>query len=123
MDSEQVPGLSEWLKGMCQREELSLRQAAEKTKLSHSTIESIRNGGSASAATVRKLAHGFSENSHERLALEDSLLILAGYRTPRGEELSQPLAQLMDVVAGFDESKLKLVMHFAQYLGTMEKER
>ncbi|GAH20429.1 unnamed protein product, partial [marine sediment metagenome] len=61
---------------------------------------------------------------NERLALEDSLLILAGYRTerPEGEDLSQPLARLMDMVANFNEPQLKLMTRFAEFLTEMEKE-
>ena len=66
-----------------------------------------------------KLAATFSENgAHHRLALEDHLLILAGHRTPRpeGKEMSQPMAQLMDKLSEFDEPKLRLVAHFADFI-------
>ncbi|MDD5493047.1 MAG: hypothetical protein PHV60_10285, partial [bacterium] len=61
----------------------------------------------------------------EKLALEDSLLILAGYRTqrPDGQDISQPLARLLDKVAHFDEDKLKLMADFAEYLARKEKKR
>jgi len=81
-------------------------------------------GTSPSPETIKKLAHAFGEDGNQRLALEDSLLILAGYRTerPKGRDLSQPLARLMDMVANFDEPQLKLMAHFAEFLAETEKE-
>jgi len=119
----QPTGLGKWLKDICQREKLSLRQAAERTGLSHGTIRDIIQGAVASAGTIKKLAHAFSQDHCERLALEDSLLILAGYRTPRapGEEPSQLEAQLLDIVSKFSKPQLKLVVNFAEYLAKMEK--
>jgi len=118
-------GLSQWLKDRCKAEGLSTRQAAAKTGLSHATISDIINGASLpSPETIKRLAHAFGEDGNERLALEDSLLILAGYRTqrPDGEDLSQPLARLMDKVANFSDPQLKLMARFAEYLAETEKE-
>lgn len=98
---------------------MSLRQATAKTGLSHATIDDIRKGGRASAQTIRKLAEGFSESGdHQKLALEDELLVLGGYRTqrPEGQELSQPLARLMDIISGFSEPQLKIMSRFAEFL-------
>ena len=121
---EKQTGLSQWLKDRCKAEGLSTRQAAAKTGLSHATISDIINGASLpSPETIKRLAKAFGEDGNERLALEDSLLILAGYRTqrPDGEDLSQPLARLMDKVANFSEPQLKLMARFAEYLADMEK--
>ena len=70
-----------------------------------------------------RLAQAFGEDGNEKLALEDSLLILAGYRTkrPNGQDISEPMARLMDKVADFDEDQLKLMAQFAEYLANMEK--
>lgn len=116
--------IGEWLDEQCKQRGLSLRQAADKTGLSHATIRDIRNNGTASAESIRKLAQTFGGDNHEKLALEDKLLVLAGYRTPRpeGEELSQPLARLMDLVSGFSEAQLKLMARFAEFLSEMEKD-
>jgi len=122
---KQVSGVGQWLKEMCQKQGLSLRQAAAKTGLSHGTIEGIIRGAAPSPETIRRLAQSFGGDGHnEKLALEDSLLILAGYRTPRpeGQDLTQPLARLLDAVAHFDEAKLKLMADFAEYLTRLEKE-
>ena len=116
---EQGPSIGGWLKEVCRREKLSLRQAADKTGLSHATIRDIMNGNSASSETIKKLAATFSENgTHHRLALEDHLLILAGHRTPRpeGKEISQPMAQLMDKLSEFSEPQLRLIAHFADFI-------
>ena len=121
---EEQTGLSQWLKDRCKAEGLSTRQAAARTGLSHATISDIINGASLpSPETIKRLAKAFGEDGNERLALEDSLLILAGYRTqrPDGEDLSQPLARLMDKVANFSEPQLKLMARFAEYLADMEK--
>jgi len=122
---KQESGLGEWLRERCQKQGLSLRQAAARTGLSHGTIEGIIKGASPSPETIKRLAHSFADNGNERLALEDSLLILAGYRTerPDGQDLSQPLARLLDKVAHFDEDKLKLMADFAEYLTRSEKDR
>ena len=122
---EEQTGLSQWLKDRCTAEGLSTRQAAARTGLSHATISDIINGASLpSPETIKRLAKAFGEDGNERLALEDSLLILAGYRTqrPDGEDISQPLARLMDKVANFSEPQLKLMARFAEYLADLEKE-
>ena len=72
--------LSQWLEARCRTEHLSLRQAAARTGLSHSTIADIRKGGRPVPETIRKLAQGFGgDGTAERLALEARLLVLAGY--------------------------------------------
>lgn len=60
--------LGQWLKERCQKEHLSLRQAAAKTGLSQSTLAGIIKGSAPSPQTVRKLARGFSGGGNERLA-------------------------------------------------------
>jgi len=107
--------LGEWLKGRCQKDHLSLREAGEKAGISHSTVHTIIRGGHASADTVTKLAHAFGGDGNRKSALEDELLTLAGYRTKQ-EHLSQPLAELLDIVNHFSESQLKVVSAFATYL-------
>ncbi|MBA7637670.1 hypothetical protein ES703_45316 [subsurface metagenome] len=119
--ADTTAGLGGWLAERCREEGLSLRQAAAKTGLSHTTIDAIMGGGSASAATIRKLAQAFAGNGQRRLVLEDKLLILAGYRTPRdGEELSEPLARVIDKLSQFSKSHLKLMEHFADFISDME---
>ena len=121
------PGsIGEWLEGRCQKERLSLRQAAEKIGISHTTIGLIIKGAHAAPDTISKLAAAFSDaGDHHRRALEDELLILGGYRTPSpaSQQPSEPLARLMDLVAGFSESQLKLMLRFAEFLSEVEKER
>lgn len=116
-------GLGQWLREVCREEKLSLRQAAVKTGLSHSTISEVKKTGVASPETIKKLARAFSEDgSHHRLVLEDKLLVLAGCRSRHSEDkISEPLAQLIDAVARFGEPQIKLVTHFAQYLSQMEE--
>jgi len=93
------------------------------TDLSHSTLADIINGGRASAETIKKLELAFGDGHHNRLALEDKLLILAGHRSqrPEGDSFSEPLAQLLDKISQFDEEKLKLMQHFADFISRMEK--
>jgi len=120
---EQAPSISRWLNEVCRSEKLSLRQAADKTGLSHATIRDIRNGSSASPETIRKLAAAFSGGGdHQKLTLEDHLLVLAGHRTPRpeGKELSQPMAQLIDKLSEFSEPQLRLMARFADFITEME---
>lgn len=115
-------GVSKWLERICREKGLSLRQASTKTGLSHATIRGIINGGSASPGSIRKLASAFGGDGKERLAVEDKLLVLAGYRTyrPEAEELSEPMARLLDKLSHLNESQLKLIGHFANFLTEME---
>lgn len=111
-------GLGQWLEARCRDERLSLRQAATKTGLSHATIAGIRNGNQPSPESIKKLAEAFSGNGQERLALEDSLLVLAGYRIerPAGQELSQPVCRLLDKISQFSEPQLQIMERFADFI-------
>jgi len=114
-------GLSDWLRERLERERLSLRKAAAKIGLSHTAIRDILNGVRPTAETVRKLARAFGGNGREAMALEDSLLILAGYRSERpGEDMSPLLGRIMDILSGLDEARLELMLHFADFLTKME---
>lgn len=114
---------SQWLEETLKRNHLSLRQAGIKTGLSHSTIADIRRGNHPSADTVGKLARAFGGDGQRGLALEDQLLVLAGYRTPRpkGKELSIAYATLIDRVSGFNEHQLEVMTRFADFLVEMNK--
>jgi len=108
--------LGQWLKERCEREHLTLREAAAKTGLTHVTIAHIKSGH-ASPESIRKLAQGFGGHGKRRLALEDHLLVLAGYRTERPrEKLSEPLAQVMDKVREFSEPQLEMMVSFVDFL-------
>ncbi len=108
--------LGKWLKERCQKDHLSMRQVGEKAGISHATVHTIIKGGHATAATVTKLAHAFSgDGNRKKIALEDELLILAGYRS-RQEQISLPVAELLDIVKHFSASQLKVVSSFAEYL-------
>ncbi len=115
---EEQGNLAHWLAGRCKKEHLTLRQAAAKTGLSHTTIYQIVNGSGAFPETIGKLAKAFADGTKERLALEDHLLVLAGYRTQRseGEELSEPLAHLIDKVKEFNQPQLKVMESVADFL-------
>jgi len=121
----QPTSFREWLKQMCEKEHLSLRQAAQRTGLSHASIRDLMSGTKPTPETIRKLARAFAgDGTHERLALEDHLLVLAGYRTSRPEEeLSQPLAQLIDRLSEFSEPQVRIMGRFADFLAELENER
>lgn len=115
--------LSQWLENRCKREHLSLRQAAAKTGLSHATIADIRKGGHPFPESIKKLAQAFGgDGNNERLALEDKLLVLAGYRTERPEEdkPSELLAQLMDKAKQLNDPQLEIIIRFAVFLTEVE---
>ena len=117
--------LSEWLEERCKREHLSLRQAAARTGLSHATIADIRKGVRPVPETIQKLAKSFGgDGPNQRLALEDYLLTLAGYRTPRpeGEEPSVAYATLIDKVRGLSQPQLEMMVSFADFLMKIEGE-
>ncbi len=112
-----------WLKQRCQEERLSLRQVAAKTGVSHGTIADIIKGAAPSAETIMKLAQTFSKGERERLALEDHLLMLAGYRTQRADSgLPLAMARLLDLVAPFNDKQLKQMVKFADFLIEVDRE-
>lgn len=110
--------VGKWLEERCKEEHLSLRQAAAKADLSHATIADIIKGSQPSAETIRKLAIAFGgDGHHQKAVLEDLLLTLSGYRSNRKEEdLSEPLARLMDKISGFSDEQLKIMEHFADFI-------
>jgi transcriptional regulator with XRE-family HTH domain len=118
-------GFGQWLKQRCDAEGLSLRQASARIGVSHGTIAKIIEGASPAPETIKRIAQAFGQNGNEKLALEDSLLILAGYRTerPKGKDVSPDMGRLMDVMSGFSESQLKMVTRFAEFLAEMEKQQ
>ena len=123
MPEGRINSLGSWLEEKCKSERLSLRQAAAKTGLSHSTLANIRKGNSnVSGETIKKLARYFGGDGTRRLVLEDRLLVLAGYRTERPEdELNEPMARLMDTVSQFSKQQLKIMACFGEFLAEIEK--
>jgi len=122
MEQRPADGLSKWLRERCKQEGLSLRQAAAKTGLSHATIRDIMNGGGASPETIRKLVRAFGGDGRVGLALEDELLVLAGYRRHRPDEkLAEPIAELLDRLSQMREPQLRMMAHFADFLAEMEE--
>jgi len=115
--------LGDWLKETCEKQGLSLRQVAARSNLSHGTIADIVKGAHPSPKTIKKLAMCFTGEGYERLALEDKLLVLAGYRTQRdeGQNLSQPHARLMDIVSRLPKAQIELVVRFADFLAETDK--
>jgi len=116
---------SEWLGLKMETDRLSLRGAAAMVGISHGTIADILKGVSPAPETIKKLAKAFSNDGEKtRLALEDELLVLAGYRTERKEEgkMNTNLARLMDEVGDFSEPQLRLMTEFAKFLKESEGE-
>jgi len=123
MREGKINSLGSWLEEKCKSEGLSLRQAATKTGLSHSTFAHIVKGNTrVSGETVQKLARYFGGDGTRRLVLEDQVLVLAGYRTERPEdEPSEPMARLMDILSQFSKQQLKIMACFAEFLAEIEK--
>ena len=124
---EEKSSIGKWLEDRCHREHLSLRQAATKIDVSHATIGYIIGGSHPSAETIRKLANAFDGNGNQGLVLEDELLLLAGYRSKwpeqsRREELTESMAELMDKVFKFNESQIKMMTSFADFLAAVPEE-
>ncbi len=116
-----VNSLGQWLQAKCDEEGLSLRQVATKVGVSHQTIAGLLDSKKALPQTIKKLAKAFGGDGHQRIALEDKLLILAGYRSERPEEeLSEPLARLLDKLNGLDADQLGIVEQFTAFLVNME---
>jgi len=114
---ERSNGLGEWLQAKCGEEGLSLRQVATKVGVSHQTIAGLMNGKQALPQTIKKLAKAFGGDHHQLTALEDNLLVLAGYRSERPEEeLSEPLARLLDKLNNFDVAQLGIVEQFTDFI-------
>lgn len=126
MQEEKITNLGSWVERECNRQGLSLRQAAAKVGLSHSTLAEIVKGNTkVCAKTIKRLATCFGGDGKRMLALEDELLVLAGYRTERPEEdeLSEPMAHLIDSVAQFSKPQLKIMIRFAEFLAEIEENR
>jgi len=115
--------LGDWMKETCKKQGLSLRQVAARTNLSHGTIADIIKGAHPSPKTIRKLAECFAGQGYERLALEDELLVLSGYRTrrPEGQNLSPSLARLMDAASQLSGPQFRLMMRFAELLADVDR--
>jgi len=114
---ERTNTLGKWLKAKCDEEGLSLRQVATRVGVSHQTIAGLMNSKKALPQTIKKLAKAFGGDHHQMAALEDKLLILAGYRTERVEEaLSEPLARLLDKLGHFNNSQLMIMEQFADFI-------
>ena len=112
-----ISGLGQWLRERCEADGLSLRDAAARVGVNHGTIAKIMDGASPSPQTFRRLVRAFAFEDTERLALEDRLLVLAGYRTPRPDEKGRGLlAVLIDKVSSFDEPRLRRMIAFADSL-------
>jgi len=117
-----VSTLGEWIKAKSDEEGLSLRQVATKVGVSHQTVAGLMNGKKALPKTIKKLAIAFGGDNHQRIALEDRLLVLAGYRTERPEEvLSEPMARLLDKLNDLDATELGMVEQFTVFIMTMQK--
>lgn len=123
MESKSRGAFGDWLAERCQEEGMSLRQAAQKTGLSHATISDVIKGTQPSPETIKRLVRAFGGNGrHAELALEDELLVLAGYRTPRPkEEIDGRLARLLDKLVAFNEPQLEAVGHFIDFISKMER--
>jgi len=119
---EQI-SLGQWLEDRCHREHLSLREAAARTGLSHTTISDTIKGSQPLPETIKKLAQAFGgDGPNQRFALEDYLLTLAGYRGERPEgELTEPMAELRDKVRGLSEPQIKMMGHFADFLTEIDE--
>jgi len=114
--------IGQWLRQRLDREGLSLRKAAAKTGVSHAAIRGILRGASPAAETVRKLAQGFSGNDGQRVALEDYLLTLAGYRSERPEAPRPAYLKVASLLSPERQHILKvLVRDFARIEGIDEK--
>ena len=123
MEQSAIGGLGQWLDERCKKEGLSLRQAAAKAGLSHATIGDIIKGSRASAETIKKLARAFGGDGHRGLALEDKLFTLSGYRSerPESDQISEPMARLLDKLSQFSEPQLKIMGRFADFISEMER--
>ena len=110
--------LGGWIQGKCNEEGLSLRQMATKVGVSHQTIAGLMTGKKALPQTIKKLAKAFgNDHHHQTIALEDKLLVLAGYRTERPEEeLNEARAKIMDIAQNFNEPELDMLYKFAVFL-------
>jgi len=115
---EHRSSLGQWLAERCEREHLSLRGAAARTGVSHATIGDIIKGVRPLPENIKKLAQAFGgDGPNQRFALEDYLLTLAGYRSERPqEELSEPMAELMDKANQLNDPQLNMMICFAGFL-------
>lgn len=111
-----VPTLSLWMGERCKNEGLSYRKVAAMAGISHATVADIIKGARPSATTIMKLATAFGGNGHQRMALEDILLGLCGYKSMNSAFISEPLGRLLDKVKHFDESQIEVIEHFVDFV-------
>ena len=107
--------LGKWLEKTCKDRRLSLRQAEKLIGISHSTVNFIIRGHPVQFRTVQKLAKAFSDGDCHRKALEDKLMVMAGYRH-KPIEVSVAVGQLLDSVEGFSDDEFKILARFADYI-------
>lgn len=101
--------LGQWLDERMKYEHLSLRQAAAKTGLSHTTIQDILKGEvRASPETIKSLARGFGGDSST--ALELHLLVLAGYLKEGSEENQLPYLKAIPLLSPEHQHIVELVV-------------
>lgn len=115
--------LQQWLKGKCKQERLSVRNVGIRCGLSHTTIAEILKGQGVMGSTIKKLAQGFATSEAEKLALEDKLLILAGFRSERPEEstLTESQAHLIAKVKLAGEAEVEMMLSFASFLKAIKR--
>jgi transcriptional regulator with XRE-family HTH domain len=112
--------MSDWLDLICRENHLSLRQAADRSGLSHSTLASIKKGTRPTAATISKLAAAFSNDGpNQRATLEDRLLTLCGYRSSPEVKQSEPLARLVDKLSRFSDGQLIIMENIVDFCATL----
>ena len=82
-----MESIASWLKEKLKTLHLSLREAGDKAKLSHTTIQVYMRGGRPSLISIKKLSDAFGDGDEV-----DELFILAGYKTrPPKTEPSDPM--------------------------------
>ncbi len=107
--------LGEWLRLICKERRLSLRQAEKIIGISHSTVNFIMRGHPVNLRTVQKLAKAFGDGECHRRALEDKLMVMAGFRQ-RPIEVSEAVGRLLDGIGDFSDDEFKILAEFADYL-------
>ena len=126
MQNDTASDFRAWLVRKCRERGLSLRKASIKAGLSTATIAALVGGVHPRPETIKKLARFFSGDGAsiaEVMALEDHILVLAGYRSPAPEaKYSEALGRVVAKLRGCEEREILLVEHFIDFLNDKMRE-
>lgn len=118
---ENKTGLAQWLENKLNQEHLSLRQASFRVGLSHATLADILHGSHPLPGTLKKLAKAFGGPC--RLALEDHLFALTGYRSDRMTEAGPYFLEIIPLLSAEHQHVVEVLVRELAKVEEIEGEK